>query len=70
MIIDFLYSINLGLFILFFFWLVVLVFVFLNFVGINSEISIQLFNFLILVFIISTPSSVVQTGSLGILTRF
>ncbi len=30
MIIDFLYSINLGLFILFFFWVVVLVFVFLR----------------------------------------
>ena len=40
---------------------------FLNFTGIRSNISFQSFSLLILFFKISMPSSVVQTGSLGIL---
>ena len=43
---------------------------FLYFEGIKFEISFQLFNFFILDFIISIPSSVVQTGNFVIFIHF
>jgi len=64
MIIDFLYSINLGLFILFFFWLVVLVFVFLrkpNKIKLIRKLFI--ISFLIFLFLFSLISYFIRSDS-------
>ena len=64
MIIDFLYSINLGLFILFFFWLVVLVFVFLrkpNKIKLIKKLFI--ISFLIFLFLFSLISYFIRSDS-------
>ena len=64
MIVDFLYSINLGLFILFFFWLVVLVFVFLrkpNKIKLIRKLFI--ISFLIFLFLFSLISYFIRSDS-------